>query len=86
MYPLTGSVSNVNVQRVLIRYGVDRDLLMILVDDLAASIDHFRRHLVVVAMDLMRREASATCRRRLHPKISLLQCRFPLVFFRWYWR
>ena len=50
-YPLTGSVSNVTVQRVLVRQGVDRDLLGILIDDLAASVDHFRRHPVVVAME-----------------------------------
>ena len=40
-YPLTGSVSNVIVQRVLVRQGVDRDLLGILIDDLTSSIDHF---------------------------------------------
>ncbi len=50
-YPLTGSVSDVTVQRVLIRQGVDRDLLGILLEDMATSIQHFDRHPVVVAME-----------------------------------
>jgi glutamate decarboxylase len=49
-YPLTGSVSDVTVQRVLIRQGVDRDLISILLDDFAASVDHFDKHPVTVAM------------------------------------
>jgi glutamate decarboxylase len=49
-YPLTGSVSDVVVQRVLIRQGVDRDLICILLEDFAASIAHFDQHPVSVAM------------------------------------
>jgi glutamate decarboxylase len=49
-YPLTGSVSDVIVQRVLIRQGVDRDLISILLDDFAASVAHFDKHPVAVAM------------------------------------
>jgi glutamate decarboxylase len=49
-YPLTGSVSNVTVQRVLVRQGVDRDLISILLDDFADSVTHFDKHPVSVAM------------------------------------
>ena len=49
-YPLTGSVSNVIVQRVLVRQGVDRDLISILLEDFAASVAHFDKHPVSVAM------------------------------------
>jgi glutamate decarboxylase len=49
-YPLTGSVSDVTVQRVLIRQGVDRDLICLLLDDIAASIAHFDKHPVTVPM------------------------------------
>jgi glutamate decarboxylase len=49
-YPLTGSVSDVTVQRVLVRQGVDRDLISILLDDFAASVAHFDKHPVSVAM------------------------------------
>ena len=49
-YPLTGSVSDVMVQRVLIRQGVDRDLISILLEDFAASVAHFDRHPVTVTM------------------------------------
>ncbi|HEX3841059.1 MAG TPA: glutamate decarboxylase [Acidimicrobiales bacterium] len=49
-YPLTGSVSDVTVQRILVRQGVSRDLASILVDDFAASVDYFAHHPVSVAM------------------------------------
>jgi len=49
-YPLTGSVSDVTVQRVLVRQGVDRDLISILLEDFAASVAHFDTHPVSVAM------------------------------------
>ena len=49
-YPLTGSVSDVTVQRVLVRQGVDRDLISILLDDFADSVAHFDKHPVSVAM------------------------------------
>ncbi len=49
-YPLTGSVSDVTVQRALVRQGVDRDLAELLLTDFAASAGHFDRHPVSVAM------------------------------------
>jgi glutamate decarboxylase len=49
-YPLTGSVSDVTVQRILVRQGLDRDLASILLEDFAASVDHFDKHPVSVAM------------------------------------
>ncbi len=49
-YTLTGSVSDVAVQRILVRQGVDRDLASILLDDFDASIAHFTKHPVSVAM------------------------------------
>jgi glutamate decarboxylase len=49
-YPLTGSVSDVTVQRVLVRQGVDRDLISMLLEDFAASVAHFDKHPVSVAM------------------------------------
>ena len=50
-YPLTGSVSKVTVQRVLIRQGVDRDLIGILLKDIESSLAHFGRHPVAIAME-----------------------------------
>ena len=49
-YPLTGSVADVTVQRILIRQGISRDLASILLDDFAASLAHFDQHPVSVAM------------------------------------
>jgi glutamate decarboxylase len=49
-YTLTGSASDIAVQRVLVRQGVDRDLVSILLDDLKAAVEHFDRHPVTVAM------------------------------------
>ncbi len=49
-YPLTGSVSDVTVQRILVRQGLDRDLASILLEDFAASVAHFGKHPVSVAM------------------------------------
>ncbi|HWE70974.1 MAG TPA: glutamate decarboxylase [Acidimicrobiales bacterium] len=49
-YPLTGSASDVTVQRILVRQGVSRDLASILVDDFAVSVGHFAHHPVSVAM------------------------------------
>jgi glutamate decarboxylase len=49
-YPLTGSVSDIAVQRILVRQGVTRDLCTLLIDDIAQSIAHFDRHPVSVAM------------------------------------
>ncbi|MGB7050960.1 MAG: glutamate decarboxylase [Acidimicrobiales bacterium] len=49
-YPLTGEVSDVAVQRILVRQGVSRDLATILLDDLKAALDHFGSHPVAVPM------------------------------------
>ena len=49
-YPLTGSVSNVSVQRILVRQGVSRDLASLLLADLKESIGHFEKHPIMVAM------------------------------------
>jgi len=49
-YPLTGSVADVSVQRILVRQGVSRDLASLLLDDIRQSVAHFDRHPVSVAM------------------------------------
>jgi glutamate decarboxylase len=49
-YPLTGSVSDVAVQRVLVRQGVSRDLCSVLLDDMREAVAHFGKHPVTVAM------------------------------------
>jgi glutamate decarboxylase len=49
-YPLTGEVSDVSVQRILVRQGVSRDLAGLLLEDFAHSLGHFQRHPVTVSM------------------------------------
>ena len=49
-YPLTGSVSDISVQRILVRQGVSRDLANLLLGDIRESIAHFDKHPVSVAM------------------------------------
>jgi len=49
-YPLTGAVSDISVQRILVRQGVSLDLASLLLADLAASVAHFDQHPVSVAM------------------------------------
>ncbi|MHB1554914.1 MAG: glutamate decarboxylase [Acidimicrobiales bacterium] len=49
-YTLTGDASGIVVQRVLVRQGVDRDLVSLLVEDLRAAVEHFGRHPVSVGM------------------------------------
>ena len=49
-YPLTGSVSDISVQRILVRQGVSRDLAGLLLDDMTQAIAHFDRHPVTVSM------------------------------------
>ncbi len=49
-YPLTGSLSDVSVQRILVRQGVSRDLAALLLQDLHDAIDHFSKHPVSVGM------------------------------------
>jgi glutamate decarboxylase len=43
-YPLTGEASDVTVQRVILRQGVSRDLVTLLVDDIRDAIDHLTKH------------------------------------------
>jgi glutamate decarboxylase len=49
-YPLTGEVSDVSVQRILVRQGVTRDLAALLLVDTKLAIDHFSKHPVSVPM------------------------------------
>jgi glutamate decarboxylase len=49
-YTLTGTASGIAVQRALVRQGVSRDLVTLLVRDLRDAIDHFTRHPVSVPM------------------------------------
>jgi glutamate decarboxylase len=49
-YPLTGSVSDISVQRILVRQGVSLDMATLLLDDIKLSIEHFAKHPVSVAM------------------------------------
>ncbi|MHB1518309.1 MAG: glutamate decarboxylase [Acidimicrobiales bacterium] len=49
-YPLTGSVSDVSVQRILVRQGVTKDLAALLLEDIGKSIAHFDKHPVSVVM------------------------------------
>ena len=49
-YPLTGSVADISVQRILVRQGVSRDLASLLLDDITQAIAHFDRHPVSVSM------------------------------------
>jgi glutamate decarboxylase len=49
-YPLTGSVADISVQRILVRQGVSRDLALLLLADIKKSIEHFDKHPVSVAM------------------------------------
>jgi glutamate decarboxylase len=49
-YPLTGSVADVSVQRILVRQGVSRDLSFLLLNDIKQAIAHFAKHPVSVGM------------------------------------
>jgi glutamate decarboxylase len=49
-YPLTGSVSDISVQRILVRQGVSRDLAFLLLNDIKEGIAHFDTHPVSVPM------------------------------------
>jgi glutamate decarboxylase len=49
-YPLTGSVADISVQRILVRQGVSRDLAGLLLEDMEQCIAHFDRHPVTVSM------------------------------------
>jgi glutamate decarboxylase len=49
-YPLTGTVSDIVVQRILVRQDVSRDLANILLDDFRDAVAHFDKHPVSVPM------------------------------------
>ncbi|MCP3065109.1 glutamate decarboxylase [Myxococcus sp. K38C18041901] len=55
-YPMPADIQDLVVQRVLVRHGVSRDLATLLVTDLLACIEHFRRH--PVSAPMTREEAS----------------------------
>jgi glutamate decarboxylase len=49
-YTLTGTASDIPVQRILVRLGVSRDLASLLLDDFRDAVTHFSRHPVSVPM------------------------------------
>jgi glutamate decarboxylase len=49
-YTLTGTASNIAVQRILLRQGVSRDMATTLLDDLRAAIEHLHKHPITVPM------------------------------------
>jgi glutamate decarboxylase len=49
-YTLTGTASDIPVQRILVRLGVSRDMASLLLDDFRDAIAHFGRHPVTVPM------------------------------------
>ena len=49
-YTLTGSVSDIAVQRILVRLGVSRDMASLLLDDFRDAVAHFTKHPVTVSM------------------------------------
>ena len=49
-YTLTGAVSDIAVQRVLVRLGVSRDMASMLLDDFREAVAHFDRHPVTTPM------------------------------------
>jgi glutamate decarboxylase len=49
-YTLTGTASDIAVQRILVRLGVSRDMASLLLDDFRDTVAHFGRHPVTVSM------------------------------------
>jgi glutamate decarboxylase len=49
-YTLTGTASDIPVQRILVRQGVSRDLASLLLDDFRSALAHFGKHPVTVSM------------------------------------
>ncbi len=49
-YTLTGTASDIPVQRILVRQGVSRDLAGLLLDDFREAIAHFDKHPIVTPM------------------------------------
>lgn len=49
-YTLTGTASDIAVQRILVRLGVSCDMASLLLEDFRDAVAHFRRHPVTVPM------------------------------------
>ncbi len=49
-YTLTGTASDIAVQRILVRLGVSRDMASLLLDDFRDAVAHFSKHPVTVPM------------------------------------
>src|SRR5580704_11886298 len=49
-YTLTGGVSDIAVQRILVRLGVSQDMASLLLDDFRDAVSHFGKHPVTVSM------------------------------------
>ena len=49
-YTLTGTASDIPVQRILVRLGVSHDMASLLLDDFRDAIAHFGKHPVTVPM------------------------------------
>ena len=49
-YTLTGTASDIPVQRILVRLGVSRDLASLLLEDFRHAVAHFTKHPVTVSM------------------------------------
>ncbi len=49
-YTLTGTASDIAVQRILVRLGVSRDMAALLLDDFREAVAHFGKHPVTVSM------------------------------------
>jgi len=49
-YTLTGTASDIAVQRILVRLGVSRDMASLLLDDFRDAVAHFTKHPVTVSM------------------------------------
>jgi glutamate decarboxylase len=49
-YTLTGTASDIAVQRILVRLGVSQDMAALLLDDFRDAVAHFDKHPVTVSM------------------------------------
>jgi glutamate decarboxylase len=49
-YTLTGTASDIAVQRILVRLGVSQDMATLLLDDFRDAVAHFTKHPVTVPM------------------------------------
>jgi glutamate decarboxylase len=49
-YTLTGTASDIAVQRILLRQGVSRDMATTLLEDLRTAIEHLHKHPITVPM------------------------------------